>query len=89
MIQKRIFCSFNALGLETAVRKHAYIPNWRDIANLSNEHPASARVVGRANGARLLNERACLNKTVRLATYTRNIGAPDRSLGFARALMAR
>lgn len=88
-MQNGIICSFNVLGLGTAVRKHAYIPNWRDIANLSNEHPASARAVGHANGARLLNERARLNKTVRLATYTRNIGAPDRSLGFARALMAR
>lgn len=66
------------------------ISNWRGIANLSNESPACARVVGRANGARLLNEKARLNKTaVWPATYTRNIGALDRSLGFTRALMAQ
>jgi len=39
------------------------VPNWWDIANLSNNHSTRIRVVGRANGVRLLNERARLNKT--------------------------
>ena len=70
--------------------KETRISNWQSIANLSNERFARALVVGRTNGARLLNEKARLNKTaVRPATYTRNIGALDRSLGFTRALMAR
>lgn len=35
----------------------------KDITNLSNKHRANVRVTGRANGPRLLNEEARLNKT--------------------------
>lgn len=47
-------------------------------------------VMGCANGARLLNEKARLNKTAaQRATCARNIDVtPDRSLGLMRALMA-